>query len=49
MRSQAGFFNIDERLRDLSANGDALERLASLVDFELFRPDLSCAFSRSDG
>ena len=27
MRGQAGFFDIDERLKDLSAKGDDLERL----------------------
>jgi hypothetical protein len=28
MRGQAGFFDLDDRLRDLSAKGDALERLS---------------------
>ena len=36
MRGQAGFFDIDERLKQLSAKGDALERLNAIVDFELF-------------
>ena len=49
MRGQPGFFDIDERLRDLSAKGDALERLSAIVDFELFRPDLMRAVPRSDG
>ena len=40
MRGQAGFFDIDERLKDLSAKGDDLERLKGLVDFEMFRPAL---------
>ena len=40
MQGQAGFFDIDERLKELSAKGDTLERLKGLVDFELFRPDL---------
>ena len=31
-------FDIDERLRELSAKGDALERLSELADFEVFRP-----------
>jgi hypothetical protein len=39
MRGQAGFFDIEERLKELSAKGDTLERLSGLVDFELFRPD----------
>jgi transposase, IS5 family len=48
MRGQAGFFDIDERLKQLSAKGDALERLNAIVDFELFRPDLKRAVPRSD-
>jgi hypothetical protein len=48
MRGQAGFFDIDERLRQLSAKGDALERLNAIVDFELFRADLERAVPRSD-
>ena len=34
MRGQAGFFDVDERLKDLSAKGDALERLNAIVDFD---------------
>jgi len=49
MRGQAGFFDVDERLKELSAKGDDLERLASVVNFELFRPDLARAVPRSDG
>ena len=49
MRGQPGFFDVDERLKDLSAKGDALERLSRIVDFELFRPDLARAVPRSDG
>src|SRR4051812_35491371 len=49
MRGQPGFFDVDERLKDLSAKGDALERLSAIVDFELFRPDLARAVPRSDG
>ena len=41
-------FDIDERLRELSAKGDELERLNALVDFELFRGDLERAVPRSD-
>ena len=40
MRGQADFFDIDERLKQLSAKGDSLERLSAVVDFELFRADL---------
>ena len=49
MRGQAGFFDIEERLKELSAKGDALERLSAVVDFELFRADLERAVPRSDG
>jgi IS5 family transposase len=49
MRGQAGFFDVDERLKELSAKGDALERLNGIVNFELFRPDLAKAVPRSDG
>ena len=48
MAGQRGFFDTDERLRWLSAAGDPLERLASVVDFELFRPELDAALGRSD-
>ena len=48
-RGQAGFFDVDERLKELSAKGDALERLSAVVDFELFRADLERAVPRSDG
>src|SRR6201747_1897766 len=49
MRGQAGFFDVDERLKELSAKGDDLERLNAIVDFEAFRPDLAKAVPRSDG
>ena len=40
MGQQRGMFDVDERLRELSAKGDALERLSELMDFEVFRPEL---------
>jgi transposase, IS5 family len=46
---QPGLFDIDARLQELSAKGDALERLTGLVDFEMFRSDLERAVPRSDG
>ena len=49
MRGQPGFFDVEERLKELSAKGDELERLNSVVDFELFRSDLEQAVPRSDG
>ena len=48
MAGQPGFFDLDARYRALSAAGDALERLARAVDFELFRPELEAALGRSD-
>jgi len=48
MASQAGFFDFDERLVDLSTHGDPLERIAGVVDFEVFRADLNAALGRSE-
>ena len=48
MSGQRGFFDIDERYAALSAAGDPLQRLASVVDFEVFRPVLDAALARSD-
>jgi hypothetical protein len=43
MVRQAGFFDVEERLRELSAKGDDLERIAALGDFVLFRLELERA------
>jgi transposase, IS5 family len=48
MTRQPGFFDVEDRLKQLSAKGDALERLSAVVDFELFRGDLERAVVRSD-
>lgn len=48
MAGQPGFFDLDERLAQLSQAGDPLERLTAVVDFELFRPVLDRALARSD-
>jgi IS5 family transposase len=48
MAGQPGFFDLDERYAALSAAGDPLERLAKVVDFELFRGELDAALERSD-
>jgi len=48
MAGQPGFFDLDQRYAALSAAGDPLERLAAVVDFELFRPELNAALERSD-
>jgi hypothetical protein len=37
MVGQPGFFDLSDRYAALSAAGDPLERLASVVDFEVFR------------
>jgi IS5 family transposase len=49
MVDQPGFFDLSDRLRELSSKGDDLERIAALVDFEQFRPELERAVPRSDG
>ena len=43
-----GFFDVEERLRELSAKGDDLERVKRLWIFEIFRPALQAAVSRAD-
>lgn len=48
MHGQRDFFDVDERLKDLSAKGDALECSSRIVDFELFRDDLARTVPRSD-
>jgi hypothetical protein len=48
MADQPGFFDVDERYAALSAAVDPLERLAAMVDFEIFRPVLDAALARSD-
>jgi len=45
---QPGFWDVEERLRELSAQGDPLERLAATVDFEMFRPGLAAALGPRD-
>jgi len=47
MQGQRGFRDIDERLKDLSAEGDRLEKLNATVDFEIVRADLRKALHRS--
>jgi IS5 family transposase len=47
MPGQLGFFDRDERNAAVSAAGDPLGRLAMVVDFELFRPELEAALERS--
>jgi IS5 family transposase len=47
MAGQRGFWDFEDRLKELSAEGDPLEKLASTVDFEMFRPVLTKALRRS--
>ena len=49
MGRQPGFFDVEDRLRELSAKGDDLERMAALVGFERFRPELERAVPRPGG
>jgi transposase len=49
MVEQPGFFDLSGRLRELSAKGDDLERIAALVDFGQFQPELERAVPRGDG
>lgn len=45
---QPGFWDVQERLRELSAQGDPLEKLSATVDFELFRAELTAALGVRD-
>jgi IS5 family transposase len=45
---QAGFWDVQNRLRELSAQRDPLEKLAATVDFELFRAGLAAALGTRD-
>jgi transposase, IS5 family len=40
---QRGFFDEDERLQELSAIGDPLEKLNSVIKWDIFRPTLNTA------
>lgn len=40
MAGQKGFWDVEDRLAELSAEGDPLEKLAATVDFDVFRPIL---------
>ena len=45
---QPGFWDVEHRLRKLSAQGDPLEKLATTVDFEIFRAELVAALGPRD-
>ena len=48
MAGQPGFWDFEDRLAQLSAQGDPLEKLNATVDFELFRADLVGAMPPRD-
>ena len=48
MAGQIGFWDVEDRLSQLSRHGDPLEKLSVTVDFEMFRADLAKAFPRGD-
>ncbi len=45
---QFGLFDLDRQCEELSGAGDPLVKLADVVDFELFRPELERALAFSD-
>jgi transposase len=45
---QGGFWDVQDRPRELSAQGDPLQKLATTVDFELFRADLTATLGQRD-
>jgi hypothetical protein len=45
---QPDFWDLQDRLRELSAQGDPLEKLSTTVDFELFRAELTAALGTRD-
>ena len=49
MARQPGLFDVDDRLKRLSDIGDQLEAFSTVVDFEIFRPELDAALSYSNG
>lgn len=48
MTGQLEFWDFENWLRELSAQGDPLEKLAATVDFEIFRVELDAASARRD-
>ena len=46
MQGQKGFWDFEQRLEELSREGDPLAKLAATVDFEMFRPILLRALRR---
>ena len=48
MAGQIGFWDVQDRLLQLSRHGDPLEKLSVTLDFEMFRADLANAVPRGD-
>ena len=48
MSGRIGFWDVQDRLLQLSRHGDPLEKLSVTVDFEIFRVDLAKAAPRGD-
>ena len=48
MRGQPGFWDLDERYERLSAVGDPLEKLNSIIPWPVFEKPLAKALKRSD-
>ena len=48
MSGQLGFWDVSDRLSQLSKQGDPLEKLAATVDFKMFRSELIKAIPRGD-
>ena len=42
---QPGFFDVQDRLQDLSKTGDPLEKITRVVNFEIFRPEIEKAIN----
>jgi hypothetical protein len=49
MQGQGGFWDVEDWLKELSTEGDPLEKLAATVDFVMFRPALRKALGRCSG
>lgn len=49
MPGEPGFWDLDERHQRLSAVGDPLEKLNSIIPWSVFEKPLAKALKRSDG
>lgn len=48
MSGQLGFWDVQDRLSQLSRRGDPLEKLSATVAFEMFRPERARAVPRTE-